>query len=224
MRIAIYFFFYLALYLTSYLLFFWYSRKNGEDNNDSFVESASGVNQTWIAKKKSAAKMTASWDSWVCSGATLAYLSLNTNTKTSLCLHWFTHSWPIVLAVCQSGLSIWRVKRSSVRRTTGVSQPALRLGAAEGLKLRSRFMCSALCSLVGLWSLCEMSTGVNEYPLLQSPVNPHNKMHNSLIKSATAPGGRPLAFSSQPHRDFSRFDVQSCQPFISLYTFLKMQH
>lgn len=64
-----------------------------------------------------------------------------------------------------------------------------------------------------------MSTGVNEYPLLQSPGNPHNKMHNSLIKSATVPGGRPLAFSSQPHRDFSRFDAQSCQSFISLYTF-----
>lgn len=80
-------------------------------------------------------------------------------------------------------------------------------------------MCCALCSLVGLWSLCEMSTGVNEYPLWQSPGNPHNKMHNSLIKSATVPGGRPLAFSSQPHRDFSRFDAQSCQSFISLYTF-----
>lgn len=65
-----------------------------------------------------------------------------------------------------------------------------------------------------------MSTGVNEYPLLQSPGNPHNKMHNSLIKSATVPGGRPLAFSSQPHRDFSRFDAQSCQSFISLYTFI----
>lgn len=68
-----------------------------------------------------------------------------------------------------------------------------------------------------------MSTGVNEYPLLQSPGNPHNKMHNSLIKSATVPGGRPLAFSSQPHRDFSRFDAQSCHPlflYIHFFFFL----
>lgn len=98
---------------------------------------------------------------------------------------------PILLTVWQSGLSICRPKRSSVKRSAGISQPAPDSAAPRARSSGFGSWALPLCSLVGLWSLCEMSTGVNEYPLLQSLANPHNKMHNSLIKSATEPGGRP---------------------------------
>lgn len=61
-----------------------------------------------------------------------------------------------------------------------------------------------------------MSTGVNEYPLSQSLSNPASKMPPSLIRSAIIPEGRPLASSSQPQRDCSRFDALSHIP-IFLY-------
>lgn len=63
-------------------------------------------------------------------------------------------------------------------RTFGISPQSIRGPTCQrlGRELLFRFTCPVLCSSTGLWSLCEMSTGVNEYPLSQSPGNPANKM------------------------------------------------
>lgn len=95
------------------------------------------------------------------------------------------------------------------------------LGATEQQK--ASVPVHMLCSSVELWSLCEMSTEVNEYPLSQSLSNPTSKMPPSLIRCAIIPEGRPLASSSQPHRDFSCFDALSHVPvFLYFVTLIKL--
>lgn len=78
---------------------------------------------------------------------------------------------------------------------------------------------SVHCSPVGLGSLCEMSTGVNEYLLSQSPGNPPYKMLPSLIRSTVIHGGRPLASSSQLKWGFFTPWSLSCS-----FIFLLLKH